>query len=36
MDIVVVNIFIIGVIGVAMDIVMRILEARLIPWRCRG
>jgi len=36
MDIVVVNIFIIGVIGVAMDIVMRILEARLIPWRGRG
>ena len=36
MDIVVVNIFIIGVIGVAMDIGMRILEARLIPWRGKG
>ena len=36
MDIVVVNILIIGVIGVAMDIVMRILETRLIPWRGKG
>ncbi len=36
MDIVVVNILVIGVIGVAMDIVMRILEARLIPWRGKG
>ncbi|MBC8364275.1 MAG: ABC transporter permease [Actinobacteria bacterium] len=36
MDIVVVNILVIGVIGVAMDIVMRVLEARLIPWRGKG
>ena len=32
----VVNILMISVIGVAMDIVMRILEARLIPWRGKG
>jgi taurine transport system permease protein len=36
MDIVVVAIIIIGVIGVAMDLVMRFLEARLIPWRGKG
>ena len=36
MDIVVVAIIIIGVIGVAMDLVMRFLEAKLIPWRGKG
>jgi len=36
MDIVVVSIIIIGVIGVAMDLVMRFLERRLIPWRGKG
>ena len=36
MDIVVVSIIIIGVIGVTMDLVMRFLERRLIPWRGRG
>ncbi|MEE2768719.1 MAG: ABC transporter permease [Actinomycetota bacterium] len=36
MDIVVVSILIISFIGVAMDMVMRFLEARLIPWRGKG
>ena len=36
MDIVVVSIIIIGVIGVTMDLVMRFLERRLIPWRGSG
>jgi taurine transport system permease protein len=36
MDIVVVSIIIIGVIGVTMDLAMRFLERRLIPWRGRG
>ena len=36
MDIVVVSIITIGVIGVAMDLVMRFLERRLIPWRGKG
>ena len=36
MDIVVVSIIIIGVIGVTMDLIMRFLERRLIPWRGRG
>ncbi len=36
MDIVVASIIVIGVIGVAMDVVMRVLEARLIPWRGKG
>jgi len=27
------NIVMIGVIGVLMDLVMRLLESRLIPWR---
>jgi taurine transport system permease protein len=33
MDIVLMNIVIIGVIGALMDLVMRLLESRLIPWR---
>ncbi len=36
MDVVVVGIIIIGLIGVAMDILMRRLESQLIPWRGRG
>ena len=36
MDIVFVNIIIIGVIGAAMEMIMRFLEARLIPWRGKG
>jgi len=32
----VVSIIIIGVIGVTMDLIMRFLERRLIPWRGRG
>lgn len=36
MDIVVVAIAIIGVIGVTMDLAMRFLERRLIPWRGKG
>ena len=36
MDIVVVSIITIGVIGVAMDLAMRFLEKRLIPWRGKG
>ena len=36
MDIVVVSIIIIGVIGVTMDLIMRLLERRLIPWRGKG
>jgi|TARA_Y100001947_G_scaffold153015_1_gene155330 taurine transport system permease protein len=36
MDIVFVNIIIIGVIGASMEMIMRFLEARLIPWRGKG
>ena len=36
MDIVVVSIITIGVIGVTMDLIMRFLERRLIPWRGKG
>ncbi|MEO2113386.1 MAG: ABC transporter permease subunit, partial [Acidimicrobiales bacterium] len=36
MDIVLMNIVIIGVIGAFMDLVMRLLESRLIPWRGKG
>ncbi len=36
MDIVVVSIIIIAIISVAMDITMRILEIKLIPWRGKG
>jgi len=32
----VVSIIIIGVIGVTMDLIMRFLERRLIPWRGKG
>jgi taurine transport system permease protein len=35
-DIVIVGIIIIGVIGYSIDIVMRMAEARLIPWKGRG
>ena len=30
------NIIIIGVIGASMEMIMRFLEARLIPWRGKG
>ena len=36
MDIVVVSIITIGVIGVTMDLIMRCLARRLIPWRGKG
>jgi len=36
MDIVIIGIVLIGIIGVAMDIFMRMLENRLIPWRGKG
>ncbi|MGE4566307.1 MAG: ABC transporter permease [Acidimicrobiales bacterium] len=36
MDIVVTGIIVIGFIGVCMDLFMRFLEARLIPWRGKG
>ena len=36
LDVMVVGVIIIAVTGVLMDILMRILEARLIPWRGRG
>lgn len=35
-DIVVMGVILIGIIGYAMDIFMRQLEARLIPWRGKG
>jgi taurine transport system permease protein len=35
-DVVVVGIIVIAVIGVLMDVIMRWLEARLIPWRGKG
>lgn len=35
-DVVVVGIIVIAVVGVIMDIIMRFLEARLIPWRGKG
>jgi taurine transport system permease protein len=35
-DVIVVGTIIIAVIGVLMDIVMRVVEAKLIPWRGRG
>ena len=35
-EIVIIGIIIIGIIGIAMDVMMRMLEARLIPWRGRG
>ena len=35
-DTVVIGIFIIGLIGFAIEILMRKLEARLIPWRGKG
>lgn len=35
-DVVVVGIIVIAVLGVIMDIIMRILEAILIPWRGKG
>ena len=35
-DIVVIGIVIIGLIGFAIEILMRILERRLIPWRGKG
>jgi len=36
MDVVVVGIIIVGVLGFAMDVLMRKIEARLIPWRGKG
>lgn len=35
-DIVIIGIILIGIIGVAMDYLMRLLEAWLIPWRGKG
>ncbi len=36
MDVVVVGIITVGVLGFAMDVLMRKIEARLIPWRGKG
>jgi len=36
MDVVVVGIIVIGLMGFAMDVLMRKIEARLIPWRGKG
>ncbi|MGI9603652.1 MAG: ABC transporter permease [Acidimicrobiales bacterium] len=36
LDVMVVGIIIIAVLGVLMDVIMRFLEARLIPWRGKG
>jgi len=36
LDVMIVGVIVIAVIGVLMDILMRLLEARLIPWRGRG
>ncbi|MEM9561487.1 MAG: ABC transporter permease [Actinomycetota bacterium] len=36
LDVVVVGIIIIAVLGVLMDVLLRLLEARLIPWRGKG
>lgn len=36
MDVVVVGIIIVGVLGFTMDVLMRKIEARLIPWRGKG
>ncbi len=36
LDVVVAGIIVIAVLGVAMDILLRFLEARLIPWRGKG
>lgn len=35
-EIVIIGIILIGIIGFGMDILMRMLEARLIPWRGKG
>ena len=35
-EIVIIGIILIGVIGFGMDVLMRMLEARLIPWRGKG
>lgn len=35
-EIVIIGIIIIGIIGIAMDVMMRMIEAKLIPWRGRG
>lgn len=35
-DIVIIGIIILGVIGLAMDVMIRMIQARLIPWRGRG
>ncbi len=35
-DVIIAGVIIIAVLGVAMDLLMRVLEARLIPWRGRG
>jgi taurine transport system permease protein len=36
LDVVVVGVIIIAVLGVLMDLLLRVLEARLIPWRGKG
>jgi len=35
-DLVVLGIIIIGIIGFAIEIAMRLLEAKLIPWKGKG
>ena len=35
-DIVVMGVIIIGIVGYGIDILMRMLEARLIPWKGKG
>ena len=36
LDVVVVGIIVIAVLGVIMDIILRFLESKLIPWRGKG
>ena len=36
LDVVVAGIVIIAVLGVLMDVLLRFLEARLVPWRGKG
>jgi len=35
-DIVIVGIIIIGIIGFGIEVLMRVMEKRLIPWKGRG
>ena len=36
LDVIVVGIIVIAVLGVLMDIILRFLESKLIPWRGKG